>query len=552
MTNAKRKWSLLWILIVSFACSSVSAYSAEVISPLQQRNVSDPPLSNKQTPEKTQSDTRGTEDGWLIDPQVRHGKLHVPAGNSHVMRFNRAIRRVAVSDPKVADLVMVDDYEILINTKKKGTANLIIWDEQDGILIYNLTATGDPEPLKNALKSISPGNEIEVFPTQEGFVVKGEVDTVNQQNQIANTAKAFAQDSLSVVSVNKAKQILLEIRFVEVDRSTGFELGIDGHYIGEKVGFTFLGGGTGAALAGDGVTSGLVNVAKSTFGFPALGHSKSQTLFTGGFTDDSRRVNTFLKALEKKNKIKVIARPNLLVRDSEEASFLVGGEFPVPTVTQNTIDVQYRTFGTRLIYRPEIIDENRIRLKVDTEVSQLDFANGVTVNNFLIPALSSRRTTTVVELNSGHSLVIGGLLQQRRVETESGTPILRKIPLLGRLFESTKNEYADVELLVVINPRIIDQEKDTVQLDEVPSNEPLPTALAMETPPFEDKRALAIEKALAQHVSPAKSKETVVENRNIRHGLEWKRLDEKTTGAQPTVRSAEENEEKDERGSRRG
>lgn len=430
---------------------------------------------------------------WVSEIITGQENISIIAGNSRVVRFDRYISRIAVSDPEVADVLILDTHELLINAKKRGAVNLIAWDAEGNIFIYNLTISADPTPLKNALQSIQQDGTTEVFPTDKGFVVKGNVQTVEAQNQIASTAKAFADDSISLVTVEQAKQILLEIRFIEVDRNTGFTFGIDGEYIGEKVGFTFLGGGTGAALAADGVTTGLAHVAKSSNNFPALDTTNAKTLATGGFTDSSHNVQTFLKALEEKNILKIIARPNLLVRDGEKASFLVGGEFPVPIVTQNTVNVTFKEFGTRLIYHPEILKDDRVRLSVETEVSQLDFANGVTVSNFLIPALVSRRAVTVVELKNDYSLVIGGLIQQRILSNESGTPYLRRIPLLGKLFESTKKDVSDIELLVVITPHVIDPKKEMFKLNQLRIDDPRHTALAPENPPFEDDRALALE-----------------------------------------------------------
>lgn len=429
---------------------------------------------------------------WLIKPVVRDEKLTMVTGNSHVIRFGRLVKRIAVSDPAIADVVILGTHEILINTKKRGAANLIVWDVTNEIFNYHLTVTGDSSGLETALNSISGDAQLEVFATKNGFVVKGEVDTVQEQRKIEQAARAFSEESVSLVSLDNAKQILLEIRFLELNRGDDFNFGIDGHYIGEHVGMAFLGGATGASLAGDFVSTSQLSVPSSPFSFGALDGSSVSSLLSGGFKDQNHNINYFVKALESQTNAKIIARPNLLVRDGEEASFLVGGEFPVPVITDNTQNIQYREFGTRLTYQPEILDDDIIRLTVDTEVSQLDFANGVTLNNFLVPALTSRRTSTIVELETGYSLVVGGLMQTTKSDVESGTPILRHIPLLGKLFQSTQTTYSETELIVIITPRLIDNEHDRFVANQLSENDPRRLAMQHDMPPFKSERDAAI------------------------------------------------------------
>lgn len=482
------------ILLVVMGISTSLCNPISVFADLQSINPGSTKMVIQENPSSDKGGKPGPAKNWVSELISGQENITIIAGNSRVLRFDRYISRIAVSDPEVADVLILNSNEILVNAKKRGAANLIAWDAEGSIFMYNLTVSADPTPLENAIKSIEPESPPQVFATERGFVVKGNVQTVQEQAQIASTAKAFSDTSVSLVTVEEAKQILLEIRFIEVNRSTGFNFGIDGEYIGEKIGFTFLGGATGAALAGDGVTSGLANVVNTpNHQFPALDHSTSKPLATGGFMDDSHRVQTYLKALEDKNILKIIARPNLLVRDGEKASFLVGGEFPVPTVTQNTVNILFKEFGTRLNYLPQILKDERVRLNVETEVSQLDYANAVTVSGFLIPALVSRRAMTVVELKTGYSLVIGGLIQQRHSDSESGTPYIRRIPLLGRLFESTKKDVSEVELMVVITPRIIDPKTEPFKLNQLRNGEPMHTSLAMDNPPFEEDKALAME-----------------------------------------------------------
>jgi pilus assembly protein CpaC len=442
---------------------------------------------------------------WLVQSEVATQAIEMIEGGSRVLRFDRPLARVAISEPTVADVLVITPQEILIHAIKRGAANLIIWDNDNKLFNFSLTVSFDPTPLKRALNQITPNSPLEVFPTEKGFVVDGNAETVEKRNQIESAAKAFSADSVSLVKVNDAKQVLLEIRFIEVTRTTDFEFGIDGAYLGEKVGFTFLPGGTVANT-----------VVSEDTGSPALGLSESgvETLFTGAWTDGDHAASTVIKAQESKGNAKIIARPNILVKDGEEATFLVGGEFPVPIVTDDKIKIDYKEYGTRLKYKPEILDGKKIRLKIESEVSQIDAANSVTLSSIQIPALASRKTETTVELQSGFSLVIGGLIQQRKTESESGTPLLRRIPVLGRLFESTENSFSDVELIVVITPHIIDPKTEAFDLNKIKITDPRHATMELDKPPFENKRALAIEDTLHRFEKDRNTKD-VAEDRKL-------------------------------------
>jgi Flp pilus assembly secretin CpaC len=249
---------------------------------------------------------------WVMQPISNEKEIRIVQGNSQVLRFSGTLKRIAASDPDIADVVVIGASEILITTRKKGTTNLIVWDTDDSLYNYHLIVMGDPSTLKAAIDGISTKEDLEVFPTQKGFVVKGNVSTVEEQGKIEAAAKAFSDESVSLVSVQDAKQILLEIRFIEISGSDDFNFGIDGHYIGEKAVLLSLGGATGASLAGDGVVDGALNVARSNFSFPALDGSSASPLIAGGAQDQANRVNYFIKALEARTNARILQDPIFL------------------------------------------------------------------------------------------------------------------------------------------------------------------------------------------------------------------------------------------------
>lgn len=427
---------------------------------------------------------------WSKNKVIGQQDLQIICGTSHVLSLNREVGRIAISEPDVADVAVINKHEILISTKKRGAANLLVWDKSGDIYAYNLSVVGDPTVLKSALEKIAPQNKVEVFSTEKGYVVRGNVDTVEMQKQIADTSKAFSTDSVSIVTVNEAKQILLEIRVIEIDRSKSNEFGVDGALLAEKFGLTFIPGGLGpvnaiASEAGKDIILGL----------PKAGMKSN---FTANYHSKNFSASTILRALENESFTKVLARPNILVRDGSQAHFLVGGEVPIPTVTQNTTDVTYKEFGTKLTYTPAILGNGMIRFEIETEVSELDQANGIQSNGFNIPAITSRKAQTTVEIDNESTLVIGGMIQDRISRVDSGTPFLRRVPLLGKLFSNTNSQHASVELVIFITPHIVDPKKEGFDLRKIKKSDPRFTVNELPNPPFEDAKALAMEEYLTR------------------------------------------------------
>ncbi len=437
--------------------------------------------------------------------------IELISGMGTVMHFDRPISRVSTSDPTTADVAIISTNEFLITTKKVGASTVLVWDYSGKVYVFNLNTIPDPTSIKQTIQSLSPDGKVVAHTTKDGYVVTGTVNRAEVRDQINNAAKGFNKESISVVTVENAKQILLETRFIEIDRGTAMEFGIDWNVATKHMSTFFLPGSTAATvMASEGALA---------MGIPSEGMN---TLGAFDYTDDNLHIGSVLKAMEDKNVLKIIARPNILVRDGDEAEFLVGGQMPIPTVTANTQEVTFKDFGTKLKYKPFVLENNEVRLELATEVSALDFANGITSAGMQIPAFSTRKATTVVELKPGQTLVIGGLLQQRKTEIESGTPYLRKIPWLGRLFESTDNEYKEVELMVIITPYIIDPDQNYYDLSKTTIDQPIHTAIEMDNPPFEDKRGLAMEQVLHKYESE-RAEQYVAEDRKIKRDKLWQK-----------------------------
>jgi len=365
----------------------------------------------------------------------------------------------------------------------------------------------DPTILKSALDKIAPQNKVEVFSTEKGYVVRGNVDTVEIQKQIAEASKAFSTDSVSIVTVNEAKQILLEIRVIEIDRSKSLDFGIDGQYLAEKFGLTFMSGGLGPMTALISDPEGQVvrpwrSENRMTLGAPQAGMKTNATF---DYHSKNTNLGTAIRAMEGEHLVKVLARPNILVRDGAKAHFLVGGEFPIPTVTANTTDVTYKEFGTKLTYTPSILNSGMIRFEIQTEVSELDPANGIQANGFNIPAITSRKAETTVEIENNSTLMIGGMIQDRITKLNSGTPYLRKIPLLGKLFSGIENKHDNIELVIFITPHVVDPKKEGFDLRKLKTDDPRFIMNELANPPVEDIKGAAMEEYLTKFENERKA-----------------------------------------------
>ncbi|MBN1687708.1 MAG: pilus assembly protein N-terminal domain-containing protein [Candidatus Omnitrophica bacterium] len=436
---------------------------------------------------------------WVEEIKMDEGQLVVVVGRSHLLRFKKSIGRVSVSEPEILDFLMLSPTELLLNARAQGAVNLIVWDTENRVSNIDVNVINDPTLLKRLLQKIDPKGDFEVYPSRDVFVVEGETSSVLKSKEIEDAANAFAEGSISLVRVKETKQILLQIRFIQVDQSQDFDFGLDFEHADlfhdYIVTQRFLPGGTHAQTGGD---------SNFTFTNPRTTSQRDQfdvnddDVYSFHLFDNNTLMNGFIKAIEEKGIGKTIARPNLVVKDGEEASFLVGGEAAVVVSTNNDISVEFKEYGTRLTFKAEVLYDDRIRLVVEPEVSALDFTNGVTVNDIVIPSFTSTKVKTMVELGENQTFMIGGLLRQEMQETETGVPFLRRIPFFGRLFESTDKTFSDTELLVLVTPRFINPEAKSVETSD-DEYDMLSLATKLQAHPVKDEQAEAIERYIQEN-----------------------------------------------------
>jgi pilus assembly protein CpaC len=385
--------------------------------------------------------------------------LVVAVGKSVLVDCARPVERVAIGSADLAEATAVSPTEIMINGKAAGETTLIVWQTGGGRQFFNVkirasnpAANDRLEALRRELRTEFPGQPLRASQEGTSVFLRGTVKDLESSDravEIASTAGKVV--NLLYVNIPPAEpQILLKVRFASLDRTLGRQLGIN----------IFS---TGAA---------------NTIGSVTTQQFSPATLANQNGTDPSRfnlsnLLNIFLfrpdidlgatiQALESNNVLQILAEPNLLVANGKQGSFLAGGEYPYPVVQGSSgvggtaaITVQFKEFGVRLNFIPTITPRGTIRLQVAPEVSNLDFANGLTISGFTVPSLDTRKVKTEVELSQGQSFAIGGLLDNRETKILSKIPFIGDVPVLGKLFQSISKTRSNTELMVIVTPEIV-------------------------------------------------------------------------------------------------
>ncbi|HKU74077.1 MAG TPA: type II and III secretion system protein family protein [Pyrinomonadaceae bacterium] len=378
--------------------------------------------------------------------------VNVLVGQSRVINFDRPVGRFSVSNPEIAEAVLVTPDQVLVNGKAFGQVNFIAWEQTGGqFLVFDVYVRANLSLIDSQIRALFPKEDIRLSQANGSVVISGSVKDSNTAAQVQSVIEAanFKTVNMLTSPTSNASQIQLEVRVAEVNRNKLRDYGT-----------SFLatppGGTTGYVNSGGGPTSidkatiGPVSAALEGIIQPAL----NLFLF-------NRQIGTaaMLRVLRQEGAFRELAEPNLVAMNGQQASFLAGGEFPVPVLQtgngNNGITIVWKEYGIRLNFKPTIIDEDHIRLELEPEVSTIDFANGVRFNNFVIPALRTRRAKTGVELRDGQSFALAGLLDNSETKTLSRIPIVSDIPILGNLFKSKTFEKKETELMFFVTARMV-------------------------------------------------------------------------------------------------
>jgi len=387
-------------------------------------------------------------------------EMLLTVGKGVVIDCPKGVVRVSTSSPETVDIVAASAEEVLFHAKALGQATLFIWSKSGERLIYNVTVEPNLEPLRRLVRETFPDEEIDIRASRDSLALVGTVTSQPVADRALALVTASAKGAVSNLKIGPGaaeKQVVLHVKFAELSRTAESDFGVN-------LLSTGAGNTVGRITSGQFAAGGMSQVTGSAPGAPTTpsSFSLSDMLNIFAFRPDLN-LGVLIRDLQTRGLLQVLAEPNLVATSGKEASFLAGGEFPVP-ITQagaNTgaISVQFREYGIKLSFLPQVTGHGTIRLHVKPEVSSIDSANGVTVSGLNIPALSTRRIETDIELGVGQSFVIAGLIDDRVIENLSQVPGLSHLPILGALFKSRSLTKSKTELIVVVTPEQAAPEK---------------------------------------------------------------------------------------------
>ena len=389
--------------------------------------------------------------------------LHLLVGHSLVITSPTRIKRVSIADPAIADALVVNPNQLLINGKAPGGDSLLIWDESGQSQAFDISVDIDIMGLSEKIHEVFPSEPVQIETFKDVVMVSGRVSSAEVAGKILEVVKSAAPKVASTLEVPApvTSEVMLQVRFAEVNRQAVSDLG--------------------ANFLRDFGSNMPLSIGTQQFAPPKLGQT-SIVNSNGNTTTTTTSANQFaisdllnvaifrpdldlavlIKALQQNNALQILAEPNLMTESGKDASFLAGGQFPFP-VLQSTgggggfagITIQFRDFGVRLNFTPTVMPDGLIHLKVVPEVSSLDFSNALTIQGFLIPALSVNRAESEMDLRDGQSFAIAGLLDNRVTQQFQKIPGIGDIPILGKLFQSRTLNKSRNELLIVVTPHIV-------------------------------------------------------------------------------------------------
>jgi pilus assembly protein CpaC len=401
---------------------------------------------------------------WAANSEISEShKLELVVGKSLIVKSPSPVKRVSVAAPEIADFILISPQEIYITGKAAGVTNLTLWQNKKVRAIYDLEVTYDVSRLKQKIHAVLPDEaKVRVIAAHDSVTLSGTVSSAANLSQIMALAQAFVpkEKIVNLMEVGGVHQVMLEVRVAEMSRSLGKRLGIN---------FAYTRGGDFGVSTLAGLTQ-VVSPDDATLLQPPLGLLVSpavNALFR--FSSGDATWSGFIDALKEDGLVKVLAEPTLLALSGQQASFLAGGEFPVPVPQRfETITIEYKRFGAELYFTPTVLSENKISINVTPSVSELDFTTAVAFGGFVVPGLRKRSASTVVELADGQSFAIAGLISETVRDSIQKFPLLGDIPILGVLFRSREFQRNETELIIVVTPHLVkplDMAKQTLPTD---------------------------------------------------------------------------------------
>jgi pilus assembly protein CpaC len=390
------------------------------------------------------------------------GALQVPINKSQVLHSDRPYAKALIGNPDIADIVAISDTSVYVLGKKTGTTSLTLYDRANRLIaVVDIEVGPDVMTLKHQLSDLLPGDEISARMSNDSVVLEGIVRNAVDSDRAVQIAETYAPGKVvNLLSLASSQQVMLEVRFAEIKRSTLAQLGLNWDVLGSK---------TNGVIGGGAHTSDIIDPTTGEVTGTQILHgaiSDSFAIISRAFRAFGADFNVTLDALERRGAITTLAEPTLIALSGETASFLAGGEFPVPVV-QNVggggggsgaaaaYTVEWKPFGVSLAFTPTVLADGVINMIVAPEVSSIDPSASVVINNLSIPGLQTRRAKTTLEIRDGESFAMAGLIRRDFQDTIRQVPLLGSIPIIGTLFRSTGFQHEESELIIIVTPRLV-------------------------------------------------------------------------------------------------
>lgn len=394
-----------------------------------------------------------------VASDVNAGELNVPVNKSQVLRSDRPYSKALIGNPEIADIVPISDTSVYVLGKKNGTTSLTLYDRANRLIaVVDVVVGPDVMTLKRQLSDLMHGDQISARMSNESIILEGMVTSAAAADRAAQIAETYAPGKVvNLLSLGSSQQVMLEVRFAEVKRSALKDIGLSWGVLGDKTKGVI---GNEASLTPD-ITD--IDNDKNT-GEPVFRVGSiidSFAIISRTFRAFGADFNVTLDALERKGAITTLAEPTLVALSGETASFLAGGEFPIPVLqgngggNSNGITVEFKPFGVSLAFTPTVLADGVINMIVQPEVSSIDPTASITINNLIIPGLQTRRAKTVVEMRDGESFAMAGLIRKDFQDTVKQVPLLGSIPIIGTLFRSSGFQNDQTELVIIVTPRLV-------------------------------------------------------------------------------------------------
>jgi pilus assembly protein CpaC len=435
------------------------------------------PQEAKTSPDATSPNAKASQDAraaGLPVETLEAGKIvTIQVGRSIIIKAPWRVTRVSVTDPEIADVQVLTVDQVLLSGKALGSTDVILWSEAEEVWQSRVDVDDNLVRIKEDIARFFPDSRLELTRSRDVVIVRGMLARAEHAEQLHKLLEAAGYRYVDMTSVAGLHQVQIQVRVAEVSRQSIRSLGVNIL----KTGSNFFGGSTVGTSSGGAVQP------------ISIGPPEGASAITSGlpfqFTDDvnisplitlfggipSANLQFFIQALAENQYVRVLAEPNLVAMSGEEANFLAGGEFPIPVVQGSTqgstaITIEYRDFGVKLRFRPIVLGDGTIRLEVEQELSDLSEVGAVEIQGFRVPSLVTRRAETTLELKSGQTFSVAGLLSRRNDARNSRIPLLGDLPILGALFRSVRYQTGETELVVLVTPTLVE-----------PISEKLPDAL---------------------------------------------------------------------------